>query len=143
MLVGDERGAGAGGHQVVREEDGERLVADDLARAPDGVAEAERLLLAHRGQHSGSEARAVERVERLAARLHRRLELVGDVEMVVERRLASAGDEDELLDPRLERFLDRVLDERAIDDGEHFLGDRLGGGEEAGAEAGDGEHRLA
>jgi hypothetical protein len=48
--------------------------------------------------------------------------------MVVERGLAAAGDEDQLLDPRRQRLLDRILYERPVDDGQHFLGDRLGGG---------------
>ena len=36
--------------------------------------------------------------------------------MVLERALAAAGDEDDLLDPGLERLLDRILDERPVDD---------------------------
>ena len=63
--------------------------------------------------------------------------------MVLERGLAAAGDEDHLLDPGLERLLDRILDERPVDDGQHLLGDRLGRGQEARAEAGDGEDRLS
>jgi hypothetical protein len=63
--------------------------------------------------------------------------------MVIERALAAAGDEDHLLDARFARFLDRILDERLVDDRQHLLGHRLGGGEEAGAEAGDREHGLA
>ena len=36
--------------------------------------------------------------------------------MILERALAAAGDEDHLLDPRLARFLDRILDQRPVDD---------------------------
>ena len=39
-------GSGPGDH--IRQQDREGLVADDFARAPDGVAEAERRLLAQR-----------------------------------------------------------------------------------------------
>ncbi len=59
--------------------------------------------------------------------------------MVLDRRLVAAGDHDEMLDPGLPRLVDRVLDDRAVDDGEHLLGHRLGRRQEAGAEAGDGK----
>ena len=146
LLVGPDHlgeAAGLAEHQLVGKQHRERLVADDLARAPDGMAEAERLLLADRDDRAGREARAGKRVERLAARGHGRLELVGNVEMVLERALAAAGDEDHLLDPRLARLLDRILDQRPIEHGQHFLGHRLGGGKEAGAEPGDREDGLA
>ena len=57
--------------------------------------------------------------------------------------LAAAGHHAELLDPGGARFLDGVLDQRLVDDRQHFLGHRLGGGQEAGAQAGDGQHGLA
>ena len=63
--------------------------------------------------------------------------------MILERALAAAGDEDHLLDPGLARLLDRILDQRPVDDRQHLLGDRLGGGKEAGAEPGDREDGLA
>ena len=65
------------------------------------------------------------------------------IEIIDQRGLAAPGDEDHLLDPRLARLVDRILDQRPVDDRDHLLGDALGGGEQAGAEAGDGEHRLA
>ena len=55
--------------------------------------------------------------------------------MVLERAFAAAGDEDHLLDPGLARLLDRILDQRPVDDRQHLLGHRLGRGQEAGAEA--------
>ena len=91
----------------------------------------------------GFEQRAVEHGQRLAAARHRRLELEGDVEMVLDRVLAAAGDEDHLLDAGLERLLDRILDQRLVDDRQHLLGHRLGGGQEAGAEAPHREYGLA
>ena len=63
--------------------------------------------------------------------------------MVLERVLAAAGDEDHLLDPRLARLLDGILDERPVDDRQHLLGDRLGGRKETGAEPGHREDGLA
>ena len=57
--------------------------------------------------------------------------------------LAATGDEDHLLDPRLARFVHRILDQRTIDDRQQLLGDCLGRGQEAGAEPRDGKHGLA
>ena len=66
-----------------------------------------------------------------------------DVEMVLDDALVAAGDEDEMLDAGFARLVDRVLDQRPVDDRQHLLGHRLGGGQEAGAEAGDGKDGLA
>ena len=77
----------------------------------------------------------LERVEALARAAQRRLELEADVEIIDQRAFAAAGDEDHLLDPRLARFVDGILDQRPIDDRQHFLGDGLGRGEQARAEA--------
>src|SRR3546814_526871 len=79
----------------------------------------------------------------LAAFGHRLFEFEGDVEMILDRALAAPGDEDHLLDPRFARFVDRILDQRPVDDGKHFLGDRLGRRQEARAEAGDGKDGFA
>ena len=54
--------------------------------------------------------------------------------------LAAPGDEDQLLDPRLARLVDGVLDQRAVDHRQQLLGDDLGGGQEPRAETGDGKH---
>ena len=62
--------------------------------------------------------------------------------MVLDDALVAAGDEDEMLDAGLAGLVDHILDDRPVDDGQHFLGNRLGGGQEAGAEAGDRETRL-
>jgi len=62
--------------------------------------------------------------------------------MLDDRSLAAAGDEHEFFDARLTRFVHRVLDQRAVDDRQQFLGDRLGGGKEPGAQARDREYGL-
>ena len=130
-------------HQLVGQEDGERLLADDRPGAPDRMAQAQRHLLAHGDEVARLKPGRREDFQRLVAVAHGRLELEGDVEMVDDGDLAAPGDEDHLLDPRLARFVDGVLDQRPVDDRQHLLGDRLGRGEEAGAEPGDGEHRFA
>ena len=77
----------------------------------------------------------------LALRDQRRLELRIEIEMVLDRALRAAGDEDQAAGPRRQRLLHRVLDQRLVDDRQHFLRARLGGGQEARAAAGDGENR--
>ena len=42
--------------------------------------------------------------------------------MIFDRGLVAAGDDQNRLDPARDRFLDRVLDERLIDERQHFLG---------------------
>jgi hypothetical protein len=48
-----------------------------------------------------------------------------DVEMVLDDRLVAAGHEDEVLDARLARLVDDILDHRTVDDGQHLLRHRL------------------
>ena len=80
---------------------------------------------------------------RLAARLEERLELDRDVEVILDGVLAAAGDEDDVVDAGRDRLLDAVLDDRLVDERQHFLRLRLGGGQEAGAEAGGGKDGLS
>ena len=63
--------------------------------------------------------------------------------MLDDGRLAAARDEAELLDTRFPGFLHRILDQGLVDDGQHLLGQRLGGGQEARAQARDGQDSLA
>src|SRR5258707_14912888 len=82
-----------GEDEIVGEDDGEGLVADEVARTPDGMAEAERLLLPRVADLPGLGHPGMERVELglLAAAAQRRLELEGVVEMVLEGGLGAAG----------------------------------------------------
>ena len=123
----------------------ERFVADDFARAPDGVAETERRLLAgEAGRAGGGQVGHQGGVFGLfAAPLERVLEFVVGVEMILDDALVAAGDEDEMLDPRLARLVDDILEDRPVDDGQHLLRNRLGRRQEAGAEASDGQHGFA
>ena len=80
---------------------------------------------------------------RLAALLEEALELDGDVEVILDRVLAAAGDDDDVVDAGLDRFLDAVLNDRLVDEDQHFLRLRLGRGKEAGAETRGGEDGFA
>ena len=132
-------------HQLVRQHHRERLVADDVARAPHRVAEAERRLLPGEthGAGFGLVARQDLHLGLLAARGERGVEFVHPVEMVLDHALVAAGDEDEMFDAGFLGLVDHILDQRLVDDGQHFLRHRLGGGQDAGAEAGDRENGFA
>ena len=131
--------------QHVGQEQRERLVADDLAGAPDRVAEAERRLLPGEARLAGRRLGVRESLQLLclAALPERALELELQVEMVFDGALAAAGHEDEMLDAGRPRLVDHMLHHGPVDDREHLLRNRLGGGQEAGAEAGDGENGFA
>ena len=86
--------------------DRERLVADDVARAPDRVPKPFGLHLADIADLSGRWAgRPTWRLQHrdLVLRLERGLQLHVMVEVVLHRALAAAGDQDEVLDPRRAR----------------------------------------
>ncbi len=132
-------------HDHVGQKQRERLVADQLARAPDGMAKPHRHLLAGEAGLAGRRLQPLQAGELvvLAALRKRVVELELDVEMILDDRLVAAGDEDEVLDPRVARLVDDILDDRPVDDRQHFLRDGLGGREEPCAEAGDREDCFA
>ena len=70
----------------------EWLVADDLAGAPDRMAEAERHLLAGETRRAGGRKIGRESLQllELAALLQSVLKLIGDVEMILDDRLVAA-----------------------------------------------------
>ncbi len=106
------------------------------------MAEAERLLLAREADRAGRGPFADEFLEGrlLVALAKRRLELESQIEVILDRRLAAAGDHDEVLDARRPGLVHRVLDDRTVDHRQHLLRNRLGRGEKPGAQTGDGEH---
>ena len=63
--------------------------------------------------------------------------------MILDDALVAAGDENEVLDARVPRLIDDMLDERPVDDGQHLFWHRLGRGQEAGAKPCHREHGLA
>ena len=131
-------------HQVVRQQDGESVIADERAGAPDRMAKAERHLLAHGGDRARRHRLGTQQIQRLTliALGQRGFQLEGDVEMVDERGLAAAGDHAELLDTRRARLIHRILDQRLVHDGEHFLRHRLGRRQKSRAKSGDGKYGL-
>ena len=55
-------------------------------------------------------------------------EFEGDVEMFDQSGFTAPGDHAKLVDAGSARFLDCILDQGLIDDWQHLLGQRLGGG---------------
>ena len=129
---------------VVGEQDGEGLVADEFAGHEDGVAEAERFFLANVGDvhHVGNLAHDLEQVG-LAALFEHVLEFVADVEVVFDGLLAAPGDDDDLVAAGGHGLFDAVLNDRLVDERQHFLGLGFGGGQKAGAQAGGGKYGFA
>ena len=142
MLLHHLLQAGRGGlNEIVRQDHGHRLAAGQVPRAPDGVAEAERLLLAHEQHLAGGADNGRHALQlRLPAALAQGLvQFQLMIEVILDRALVAAGDEDEALDPRGRGLLDCVLNERLVDDGQHFLRHRLGRRQEARAQPRHGE----
>ena len=63
--------------------------------------------------------------------------------MILDRVLATAGHEDDVVDAGTNRFLDAVLDDRLVDERQHFLWLRFRRGKESRTESGDGKDCLA
>ena len=132
-------------HQHVGQQQRERLVPDQLARAPHRVAEPERQLLAGEARGARSRQVARQRFEIVVALAlgERVLKLELAVEVVLDHTLVAAGDEDEMLDAGLARLVDHVLDQRPVDHRQHLLRHGLGRGQEPGAQSGHGENGFA
>jgi hypothetical protein len=129
---------------VVGEEDGEGLVADELFGHEDGVAEAEGFGLAGVGD-AGEVVDGVDDVEEGFFILGGEVgfELGAGVEVVFHGGFAASGDDDDLGAAGGYSLFDSILDEGLVDEAEHLLWHGLGGGEEASAQACGGEDGLA
>ena len=66
-----------------------------------------------------------------------------EVEMILNRRLVAAGDEQDLLDAVGRQLVDDVFDDRFSRHRQHFLGLRTGGGQKSGAESGNGNNSAS
>src|SRR5207244_5481868 len=112
-------------------DDGERLVADQRLRHEDRVPEAERLSLTH-VRHLNALGDFANFLELLclATLLQEALELVGDVEMVLDRVLAAAGHYYDVRHPGLHGLLDAILNDGLVHQNQHFLSLCRGGMQE-------------
>ena len=132
-----------GPHDLVGQEHGERFVADEFRRHPDGVAEAERL-----GLVDEPDVESVEVLEPLgqfvlAGLVERRQQVGGRLEELLDRVLARVVDDDHRLDPGADRLFDDELESRDVDQGQQLLGNHLGERQEPRTESRCGDDRLA
>ena len=106
-----------------------------MPRAPYRMSKSGRLLLADIHHRPGVVQHGFDNIQRLVLALcgEGGFQLEGVVEMIFDGGLVAACYENEFLDAGLGGFLHSVLDQRFIDDGQHFLGHGLGGRQEAGA----------
>ena len=65
------------------------------------------------------------------------------VEMILDRALGAAGDEDQIGDPGGDGLFDGILDDRLVDDGQQLFRHGLGGGQKARAQPRHGKDGLA
>ncbi|MNL33655.1 hypothetical protein D3C87_1555800 [compost metagenome] len=75
----------------------------------------------------------------LALAFQVRFQLRRRIEMVFNGALITAGHKNKVGNPGGHGLFDSVLNERFVDHGQHFLGHRLGGGQETRAHASDWE----
>lgn len=129
----------------VRQHDREGLVADDVTGAPDGVAQAQGGHLAHEAHLAGLGQLGAQLFKDLDLALGFQLRLKLDlmIEIVLDRALRAAGDEDEVFDARLATFLDNVGKNWSIDDVQQFLWRGLGARQDTRTETGDRKNSFA
>ena len=115
-----------------------------MARDRHRVPEAERIALADVVDvgEVGRELHFLQEVV-LARVVEEVLELEVAVEVVLDRALVAAGDDQDVGEPGLHGLFDDVLDRGLVDDRQHLLGRALRRRQEARAQAGGGDHRLA
>jgi hypothetical protein len=123
--------------EVVAEQHRERLVAHVLGRAEHGVAEPLRVALAH-VVHGGQLAGLAHLGQPFEVVLggQRLFELVVPVEVIFDGALAPAGDHQHVVQAGRDGLLHDILDGGLVDHRQHFLGCRLGRGQEPGAKTG-------
>ena len=128
----------------VAENDGKGFVADQSLGAEDRMAESEchRLTdvaeICERGDvpHLAQELR-------LTVVLEIFFQFDGSVEVVLDRAFAPPGDDDNVFDSGGDRFFYRILNQRFIDERQHFFGRGFRRGEEASTEACSGNYGFA
>ena len=127
--------------QVIGEMHHEGLITHHGARAKHRMPEAERRGLANVDAGRGGREYAAQRIEQVffTLFLQRSLELGAGIEMILDCALRAAGDEHQGFGARGNRFFDRVLNERLVDDRQHLLRGRLGCRQKTGAASGDGK----
>src|SRR5206468_1265597 len=97
--------------------------SNKVAGAPYRMAKAERSLLSGIRDLTGGREPSSDFGEQLsfASLSQRGLELETDIEIIFKCALRASGHKKELLDPRRLGFLNRVVDQRLVDDRQHLF----------------------
>ncbi len=119
---------------VIRQQNSKWLVADQLAGSEHCVAKAQSFFLAHVSNvdHVGNLADDPEQIG-FPFLLKHLLQLIADVEVIFDRLLAPAGDDDDLIAASRQRLFDAVLNDGLVHQRQHLFGLCFGGGKEASA----------
>jgi hypothetical protein len=120
------------------------VVADQHLGAEHRVAQAQHARLAHEAADHVIGFEGLNQLQQFVfvTGLQFGFQLIGGIEMVLDRPLVAAGDKDHVANAGFVGFLDRVLDQRLVHHRHHFLGLRLCGGKETGAQSGDRKYRF-
>ena len=132
-------------HQVVGQQHCERLVSDQTLGAEHRMPQAQSPRLAHVNAIHVVGLDGMHQLQQraLASGFELHLQFVGRVEVVFDRALVAAGYKDHFANTRRVGLLNRVLDQRFVHHGQHFLGNGLGSGQKAGAQATHREHGFS
>ena len=129
---------------IVGQQHGEGFISHEVFRDEYRMPQAKRFALAYRRDvDSLREATNLFELLGLTTPLEERLQFIGHVEVVLHDALATARDEDDVFDARLQRFLDAVLNDWPIDEDQHLLGQHLRAGKKASAKARGGKNGLS
>ena len=128
--------------KVVGQQDGKGTVAHDGLGAEDGMPQPHRHFLTDVGNAHVARLDAAHQLQEFffAALFQLCFQLVGDVVVFGNCPFVAACYEDHVADARFVGFFDRVLNQRFIDDRQHFFRRCLGRGQKARAKSGDREH---
>src|SRR3990170_302178 len=129
---------------VVGEDDGERLLADKVHGAENGMSQAEGHVLSHVEEvgHVGDRPDRG-KLGAVPLLLQEVLQFVGDVEVVLDRVFSPSGHDDHVPHAGCARLLHAILDQRLVHEGQHLLGRRFRGREEPRPETCCRKHRLS
>ena len=108
------------------------------------MAKAERLLLAGKARAAGRQAALLHLFENGVFLLGDQcfFQFIGMVEIVFDGAFVAPCDKNDVLDSRLKRLIDHILDRRTVNDRKHFLRDRFRCRQNTCAKSGDWKDSL-
>ena len=129
------------GHNIVREDDGERFVAHGIPGHQHGVSQPQGLFLDHKG-YIGQSGSGAGFGEQKAVGGQPPFQVGTGLKIVGDALFARGGDNDYFRDAGFRGLGDDVLEHRAVEDGQEFFRHRAGNGQEARSQPGGGYYGL-